>query len=53
MAIDQRATALDGLERCVGERGDNAPYIGQFPSFRPLRGEPRFERLLGEIKLVT
>ena len=53
MAIDQRATALDGLERCVVERGDSTAHIGQFPSFRPLRGEPRFERLLREIKLVT
>lgn len=53
MAIDDRATALDGLERCVGERGDGTPYIAHFPSFRPLGGEPRFQRLLSEMKLAA
>ena len=38
--------ALDALERCVDERGDNAPFIAEFPPFRPLRGEPRYERML-------
>ena len=44
MAIDDRAQALDALERCVDEQADNAPFIAEFPPFRPLRGEPRFER---------
>ena len=53
MAIDERAQALDGLERCMSERADNAPFIGQYPPFRPLQGEPRFERLLGELGLLS
>ena len=53
MAIDERTTALDGLERSLAEHVDSAPYLGQYPSFRPLSGEPRFERLLREIKVVT
>ncbi len=53
MAIDDRTTALDGLERCVEERGDNATYIAQFPSFLSLRGEPRFDRLLRKMKLAS
>lgn len=51
MAIGARDQALDALERCVDERGDNAPFIAAFPPFRPLRGEPRFERLLSELGL--
>jgi len=38
------------LERCVDERGDNAPFIAEF---RPLRGEPRFDRLLGRLGLTS
>ena len=53
MAIDDRSTALDGLERCVGDQGDGTPYIAQFPSFQPLQGEPRFQRLMREMKLAT
>ena len=51
MAISERTHALDALERCVDERADNAPYIAAFPPFRPLRGEPRFERLLARLGL--
>lgn len=53
MAIGEREQALDALERCVEERGDNAPFIAEFPPFRPLAGEPRFERLLGEVGLLS
>jgi serine/threonine-protein kinase len=53
MAIAAREQALDALERCVEERGDNAPFIAEFPPFRPLRGEPRFERLLDEVGLLS
>ncbi len=53
MAIDERARALDALERCVAERGDNAPFIAEFPPFRPLYGEPRFDRLLQKLGLAS
>lgn len=53
MAIDERAQALDAIERCLDERADNAPFIAAFPSFQPLRGEPRFDRLLEKLGLVS
>jgi hypothetical protein len=53
MAIGERAQALEALERCVDERADNAPFIAEFPPFRPLRGEPRFDRLLEQPGLVS
>ena len=53
MAIGERDQALDALERCVDERGDNAPFIAEFPPFRPLRGEPRFDRLLQKLGLLN
>lgn len=53
MAIGERDQALDALERCVEERGDNAPFIAEFPPFRSLRSEPRFERLLQKIGLLN
>ena len=53
MAIDERAQALHALERCVDERGDNAPFIAEFPPFRPLRGEPQFDRLLQKLDLLS
>jgi tetratricopeptide (TPR) repeat protein len=53
MAIDDRAQALDAIERCLEERADNAPFIAEFPPFRPLRGEPRFDRLLQKLGLLS
>jgi DNA-binding winged helix-turn-helix (wHTH) protein/Flp pilus assembly protein TadD len=53
MAIDERDQALDALERCVDERGDNAPFIAEFPPFGPLSGEPRFERVLARLGLLS
>ena len=52
MAIDERAQALDAIERCLDERADNAPFIAEFPPLRPLRGEPRFERVLAGLRLA-
>jgi len=46
MAIDERAQALAALERCVEERADGTPFIAAYPPFAPLRGEPRYRRLL-------
>lgn len=51
MAIDERAQALAALERCVEERADATPFIVAYPSFFPLRGEPRYERLLDAVGL--
>jgi hypothetical protein len=51
LAIDDRAQALGALERCLDEQADNAPFIAEFPPFRPLRGEPRFERVLDRLGL--
>lgn len=51
MVIGEHGRALDALERCVDEQGDNAPFIAAFPPFRTLRGEPRFDRLLSAIGL--
>jgi serine/threonine-protein kinase len=53
MAIDEREQALDALERCLEERVDNAPFIAQFPPFRPLRGVPRYDRILGRLGLLS
>jgi len=53
MAIGDREQALDGLERCVAERSDNAPFIKAFPPLRPLGGEPRYDRLLDRLGLLS
>ncbi|MPZ31581.1 MAG: hypothetical protein GEV13_11405 [Rhodospirillales bacterium] len=53
LGLFERAQALHALERCVDERADNAPFIAEFPPFRPLRGEPRFDRLLATIGLLN
>jgi serine/threonine-protein kinase len=51
MAIGEREQALAALERCVEERGDHTPFYAVFPPFLTLRGEPRYERLLGTLGL--
>jgi TolB-like protein len=43
--------SLDWLERGVELRNPNSPYISIAPDFDPLRGEPRFQRLLERIGL--
>jgi tetratricopeptide (TPR) repeat protein len=43
--------ALDLLERAYGARDPNIPYIGCYPIFDPLRGEPRFQALLRQMNL--
>jgi hypothetical protein len=51
MAIDDRVQALEALERCLDDKADNAPFIAEFPPFRPLSGEPRYERVLHALRL--
>jgi hypothetical protein len=53
MAIGERGQALDALERCLDERADNAPFIAEFPPFRPLHDEARFDRILDELRLLS
>lgn len=52
MVIDDVSGALDALERCVALRTDSAVYLGQYPSFRPLRDEPRYQRLVQQLGLA-
>ena len=51
MAIGEPGRALDALEHCVEARTTYLAFVGQVPSFRPLRGEPRFQRVLQTLKL--
>jgi hypothetical protein len=48
--IGEPAPALAALERCVAERNDHVPFLLQYPSFHPLRGEPRYERLVRDLE---
>jgi serine/threonine-protein kinase len=45
--------ALDLLERAVEERTPQAVWLGVRPIFDPLRGQPRFLRLLERVRLPT
>jgi DNA-binding winged helix-turn-helix (wHTH) protein/tetratricopeptide (TPR) repeat protein len=51
MAIDEPARAIDALERCVSERFTHFTLLLQSPSFRALRGEPRFRQIMRMLKL--
>jgi DNA-binding winged helix-turn-helix (wHTH) protein/tetratricopeptide (TPR) repeat protein len=51
MAIGEPGRALDVLERCVARRSTFAPFVRQFPSFRALQGEPRFQQILRTLGL--
>jgi hypothetical protein len=52
MAIDDVSGALDALERAVSEHADSVVYMGTYPSFHPLRGEPRYQRLMQRLGLA-
>lgn len=52
MVIDDVAGALDALERAVSEHADSVIYMGAYPSFHPLRGEPRYQRLVQTLGLA-
>ena len=51
MAVGEPARALDALEHCVKARTTYLCFTGQNPCFRPLRGNPRFQRILQTLKL--
>ena len=51
MVIDEAGAALGALERCVAERSTGITFMLQYPSFHTLRGNPRYERMVRELKL--
>jgi DNA-binding winged helix-turn-helix (wHTH) protein/tetratricopeptide (TPR) repeat protein len=51
MAVGESARALDALEHCVKARTTYLCFTGQNPYFRPILGDPRFQRILQTLKL--
>ena len=51
MAVGELARALDALEHCVKARTTYLCFTGQNPYFRPILGDPRFQRILQTLKL--
>ncbi|MDP2332451.1 MAG: winged helix-turn-helix domain-containing protein [Reyranella sp.] len=52
MVIDDITGALDALERALSAHADSVVYMGAYPSFHPLRGEPRYQRLVQQLGLA-
>ncbi|OFX06944.1 MAG: hypothetical protein A3D94_12390 [Alphaproteobacteria bacterium RIFCSPHIGHO2_12_FULL_66_14] len=52
MVIDDATGALDALERAVSEHADSIIYMGTYPSFHPLHGESRYQRLMRQLGLA-
>ena len=52
MVIGDAPQALDALERCVAQHFDSIVFVEQYPSFRPLHGDPRYQRLIRMIGLA-
>jgi serine/threonine-protein kinase len=48
--LGEHGTALDWLERAFAERNGWMVYLDVAPSLDPLRGEPRFRRLLARMR---
>ncbi|UYN93530.1 MAG: winged helix-turn-helix domain-containing protein [Enhydrobacter sp.] len=51
MAIGDTSGTLDALERCIAIHADSLVYVDAYPSFHPLRGEPRFQRIVEHVGL--
>lgn len=51
VALGERERALGNLERAVLERDPFAVFVGVMAPYEPLRGEPRFERVLAALGL--
>ena len=50
VAVGEPGRALDALEHCVKARTTYLCFTAQNPYFRALRGDPRFQRILGQLK---
>jgi serine/threonine protein kinase/tetratricopeptide (TPR) repeat protein len=51
LGLDHRSEALDWAERAYAERRGWLAYLPVNPMLDPLRGEPRFQALLDELRL--
>ncbi|HLZ46022.1 MAG TPA: protein kinase [Gemmatimonadales bacterium] len=51
LGVGDTARALDWLERAYSERGFYLPMIGADPQYEPIRGSPRFQRIVRAIGL--
>jgi DNA-binding winged helix-turn-helix (wHTH) protein/tetratricopeptide (TPR) repeat protein len=51
MAVGEPARALEALDHCVKARTTYLCFTAQNPYFRPLHGNPRFQRILSAIGL--
>ena len=51
LALGDRARALDWLEKAADERSWSLPFMAVEPDLDPLRGEPRFQRLLQRVRV--
>lgn len=51
MAVGEPARAMDALEHCVKARTTYLCFTAQNPYFRPLHGDPRFQRILRVLNL--
>jgi serine/threonine-protein kinase len=51
MAVGESSRALDALEHCVKARTTYLCFTAQNPYFRPLHGDPRFQRILRTLNL--
>ena len=51
LAMGQKETALDWLEKAYEERDIEMPYLKVDPTLAPLRNEPRFQALLKKVGL--
>lgn len=53
VGLGERAEALDRLEEAAAERASDLAWLAVRPVFAGLRGEPRFEALLKQMRLTA
>jgi hypothetical protein len=53
MGLGDKNQALTWLDRAYQERSEHVLYLGIEPLVDPLRGDPRFEKLLEKIGLKS
>lgn len=49
--LDEKSTALDWLDKAYKERNDRLLYLNVDPMADPLRSEPRFQKLMKQLRL--